>query len=217
MPINADEQFPSKGDKLFRHDLPDVQNNACINTGESDLVRWYKFVDGYKDAADTLAEQIFEKQMVIDFSIYPLAYLHRHHVELVLKTVIIIGSAYADEEPPELGHHRLNELWGHARRYISMFWPAADTEPLEAAGELVSEFDKLDIGSFAFRYPVTKKGSNALAGVTHINVRHFAEMASRLGCFLTCCVTGMDVELDAKQEYLAAMLSEVASEYCRHP
>jgi len=213
MPINPDNEFPAEGDMLFRHNLSDFKNNACINVGKTELGKWYTYVDGYKDAADVLAERILAERLVIDVLIYPLAYLYRHHVELVLKTVIIIGSAYAEEEPPDYGHHRLKELWRDARRYIRMFWQTADPEPLDAAGSLVAEFDRLDMGSFAFRYPVTKKGGDALPNVTHINVRHFAEMASRLGFFLTCCMTGMDVELDAKQEYLADMLSQIDPEY----
>ena len=159
------------------------------------------YVDAYKLAADALAERASEDRGEIDALIYPLVHLYRHHLELALKTLIVIGREYAEEPRPDFAHHKLGILWRDARRYMQMFSAVPDPEHLDAMGELLSELDQLDPASFAFRYPVTKNGGAVLSDVRRINVRHFAETAGRMSRFLDDYMVAMDLKLDMKQEH----------------
>lgn len=206
--------FPTKGDRLFRSDLPDYQHNAVIMRFGGNLGMWYRYVDGYREAADMLAVHIVELPYLSDSWLYPLAFLYRQHVELALKTIIIIGSRYTETAPPDYHHHRLADLWPHGRRYISTFWPEEDSASLDAVEAIIKEWASVDPYSDGFRYPFAKRGQESLPlTLTHVNVRHFAETASKLSSFLSVCLTGMDVELDQKYEFMAEMRQNIDAGY----
>ena len=55
--------------------------------------------------------------------------------------------------------------------------------------EVIDELDRIDPGSYTFRYPVTAKGSPSLAGATLVNVFLFAERVDEaLTYFSDICV-----------------------------
>ncbi len=59
-----------------------------------------------------------------DFLVYPIVYLYRHHVELILKAIVGIAAALLDRELTEadrkaLGGHALGRLWDIARPLLN--------------------------------------------------------------------------------------------------
>lgn len=74
---------PLKGDKLFRGDLRDWKNNACLRNGDE-----YAYREGYRRGAQILVRAVEETQSDQDFLVYPIVFLYRHHIELALKRVI---------------------------------------------------------------------------------------------------------------------------------
>lgn len=74
---------PRKGDKLFRGDLRDWKNNACLRNGNE-----YAYREGYRRGAQILVRAVEETQSDQDFLVYPIVFLYRHHIELALKRVI---------------------------------------------------------------------------------------------------------------------------------
>ena len=59
--------------------------------------------------------------------------------------------------------------------------PLEDIQGIEA---YIKQLDKLDHGSYDFRYPVTTKGEFTLMGVDQINVGHFVDCMERLCTYL---------------------------------
>jgi len=78
---------PRKGEKLFRGDLRDWINNACLRQGDD-----YACREGYRRGAQILVQAVGEKERDQDFLVYPIFFLYRHYVELVLKEIIKAGT-----------------------------------------------------------------------------------------------------------------------------
>ena len=74
---------PRKEDVVVRDDLPDWQSNACLNYMGSD--DRYAYSEGYLRAARYLIEWILATASDQDILVYPIIFLYRHHIELVLK------------------------------------------------------------------------------------------------------------------------------------
>jgi hypothetical protein len=74
-------------DVLFRGDLPDSQRNAVLN---SIIGRGrYAYSEGYRRGARILVQYVVDHAMDQDFLVYPIIFLYRHHVELVLKDILL--------------------------------------------------------------------------------------------------------------------------------
>ena len=104
---------PRKGDELFRSDLPDWENNACLNVMKGgDAIA---YTEDYRRGAERLVEHVMEKGRDQDFLVYPIIFLYRHHIELALKRIIghspyILERVLTDSEKKHLGSHRLDLL-----------------------------------------------------------------------------------------------------------
>lgn len=159
---------------LFMPDA-DWQNNACINqkvvAHDLDL-----FAEGYKTAADILVEHVVEHSSHQDTLVYPIVYLYRQHIELRFKEIIREGLLLLDENQDFPITHRLDRLWPMVKEIIEKLWPDEETEDLRIIEHVVNEFCSIDPESISFRYPEDKCGNNPLSGLTHVNLRHLAEM-----------------------------------------
>ena len=105
---------PDKDDVLFWPD-ENWEASACIGATVAD---WIYFT-GFRRAAQCLAEHVCVTENDQDFLIYPIVYLYRHHIELVLKGILESSSGLLDrvltpDDRKTLGRHGLLELW-HAR------------------------------------------------------------------------------------------------------
>ena len=201
-----EEDWPKKGDKLFRSDLPDFQHNAVIGglAALGDISDWAHYIDGYREAGRYVAEAILEKQGTVDTLLYPVVFLYRHHIELALKTIVLLGARMFEEEEQVSHQHDLLPLWKRARSYLARHW-SDQADFLNASEELIKELDAFDSGSYAFRYPVDTEGANSLPGISRANVRHFAYTADKLADFLISCYGGLWDDLDQKEQFLSDM------------
>jgi flagellin-specific chaperone FliS len=159
---------------LFMPD-DDWQNNACINqkvaAHDLDL-----FAEGYKTAADILVKQVVEHSSHQDTLVYPIVFLYRQHIELRFKEIIREGLSLLEEDQDFPMTHRLDRLWPRVKELIEKLWPDEDTEELSLIEHVVDEFCAIDPESMSFRYPEDRCGNNPLSGLTHVNIRHLAEM-----------------------------------------
>lgn len=60
---------------------------------------------------------------------------------------------------------------------------AADDEGVEAVGELVIEFSKIDPGSYTFRYPTDRKGAPLKIDMDRLNLPRLREVMEGLEHF----------------------------------
>lgn len=166
---------------LFMSD-DDWQNNACINekvTHDFDL-----FAEGYKTGADILVSHVIEKSSDQDLLVYPIVFLYRHHLELRLKEIIREGNRLLGTYEDFRHCHDLNKLWIPAKKVVKEIWPEGDPEEFIFIEHVINEISTVDSQSYSFRYPEDKSGNNPLSGISHINLRHLAEMIEKVYIFL---------------------------------
>src|SRR5262249_43699545 len=116
---------PQKGDILFRGDLPDGNNNAVLNS-PIDHNR-YAYSEGYRRGARLLVQYVAENHLDQDFLVYPIVFLYRHHVELVLKDVLkrapgLTGRSLTAAAEKHLDFHDLVDLWSDVQPVLADIW-----------------------------------------------------------------------------------------------
>jgi hypothetical protein len=184
---------PRRGDLLFRDDLPDGHNNACLNSSWGDEQVGY--TEGYRRGAQLLVQHVVEIGRDQDYLVYPIIFLYRHHIELALKNIILrapnlIGWQLTDAENGHLGKHRLDLLWQDLKPIFAAIckgagWQNLDSEDIEGIDDYIRQLSIMDPDSYALRYPRSKKGQRSLPeDVKPINLRHFAELLERLANYL---------------------------------
>jgi hypothetical protein len=210
---------PRKGDKLFRGDLRDWKNNACLRDGDECAYR-----EGYRRGAQLLVQAVGETGRDQDLLVYPIVFLYRHHIELALKRIIrqapyLIERSLTKLENDHLGQHRLDWLWQDFKPMAAAISKAAgwDELPAEDVGgidDYIRQLFEIDPRSYSLRYAHSKTGDPSLPKeLTHINLRHFGELMERLSNYLEGLEAGSSHLVDLKQEMEAEMNDQMAEYY----
>jgi hypothetical protein len=201
---------PRADDVLFAFDSRDPMANACLNyTWRPDLL----YSLGYLEGARRLVNHVLESYSDQDTLIFPIVYLYRHHVELLLKRLLVIASSVVDRHltAAELKHlrkHRLDLLWSDIKQTLSASCRKANFAPparenMVGVDCYIEQLSSVDRESQSFRYPTSSDGHSALSGLTRINIRTFAE---KMECFceLLASVEGnLQLHLDLEAEMRA--------------
>lgn len=153
---------PRKDDVLFGGG-DDSETNACITHWH--YVEW-AYSSGFRRAAHHLAEQVCGSRSEQDVLVYPIVYLYRHHVELVLKSIIETASALLGRELPardlkKLDRHDLAGLWEVARPLLDPVCELARNPPfppddLEGIDSYIRQIHEHDPDGQRFRYATIK-------------------------------------------------------------
>jgi hypothetical protein len=214
---NSRAATPQRGDRLFRGDLRDWINNACLNVmGNGDA---YAYKAGYRRGAEVLIDYVCQNGRDQDFLVYPIIFLYRHHVELMLKRIIksvpyLIDARLNDEQKQHLKKHRLDLLWGDLKAMLPAVckaagWEEIDDAHIEGIDDYIRQLSQMDADSFSFRYSHSKKGKQALPpNLKNIDLRHFGELMGRLANYLY----GIDEAVSWLFETKAEMEAEWANE-----
>lgn len=209
---------PRKDDKIFRSD-EDWQNNACISQWDAE----YAYSSGYRAAAFSLAQKVCETHKEQDKLVYPIVYLYRHHVELVLKSITVIASALLDKELTEqelkaLGRHQLNELWSNLKPMLNPICELVQEtgfpiEEMEGIESYINQLHEHDPDGQRFRYATIKQGkkkskreASLREDLRHINIRVFANSMEQLAEYLDCIEGWFSDLLDTKRDMERAAL-----------
>ncbi|MDO8417286.1 MAG: hypothetical protein Q7S87_13855 [Agitococcus sp.] len=196
-------QLPNAEDQLFTIG-EDWQNNACINWYHNN---WELYAEGYKEAGDLLVRQIGETRTGQDTLVYPIIFLYRQYLELMLKSLIQDARKLQDIDTPIPLNHKILDLWKLCHQLLVKISPDDAVKELEHINRLIGEFSKIDPTSMAFRYPQDKEGNPSLPGITHINLRVVGEVIGKISVILN----GSSMQIS---EYLS-IKAELESEY-RH-
>ncbi len=172
--------LPSAEDKMF-NTAKDRRNNACLNSVHDG---WFTYARGYKDAADILVAHIEEKQRNQDTLVYPIVFLYRQYLELMLKNLIRNGRRLQDINEPFPQIHKIDALWQICSQMLHEISPDDSVEEIRQIGRLISEFCKVDPTSMAFRYPEDKKGNPSLLSMTHINLLNIRDVIGKIAMIL---------------------------------
>lgn len=188
-----DEEFES----LFKPG-PDLHNNACLNFMQDMSVG---YIDGYKMAADELAKKIHETGVNQDYLVYPIVFLYRQHLELILKSVIKSArQLLRTEEQGHPTHHKLKDLWPLAKELRKKIWNEEHPSEFQFIDHVINEFTDYDPNSMAFRYPEDKQGSKPNEELRHINTRHLAEQIDKASSILWGIEFGIGYYKDLQNE-----------------
>lgn len=145
-----------------------------------------------------------------DALVFPICFLYRHYIELRLKEIITSGRSFLDENDTFPQHHKIQHLWELAKTITKkVFFDKKEPLDLSIAEHVISEFSKLDPGSFAFRYPVDKVGENTLNGISHINVRRVANYIDKFSDSIDAISMEISVYLDHKRGMLSEYIDEI--------
>lgn len=193
-----ERSYPQMGDTLFKGDL-DIHLNADISHWNKDLSGYAK---GYKDAADFIVNGVIEGHRSYTFDVpylvFPVVFLYRQYIELRLKEIILLGTRWKGERHGIPKHHRLHEIWKHARPYMEELGGREHLDALEAC---IGEFASLDPDGMAFRYPTDRDGRPHLPEWTVINLRHLKETMEGLGHLLDDAAEMLYIGLQQRAEF----------------
>lgn len=206
---------PKPDDILFRSDT-DWHANACISQWDAD----WAYSNGFRLAAQQLAQHVCDTAHDQDTLVYPIVYLYRHHVELVLKSIIRLATGLLDRELSDqdlrtLGRHSLSELWQACRPLLNPVCELADNTPfpdeeLEGVASYILQIHEHDPDGQRFRYARTKvrraDRSHAIApslspDLKHVNIRVLANAMERLADYLENTEGWFEHLEEAKREW----------------
>lgn len=200
-------QAPSKDDVLFDFDSIDPMANARLNYSyRPDL--FYSM--GYGEAAKLLVEHVLKTYADQDTLVFPIAYLYRHHIELVIKRVLVLCAEVLKRplSPPEKSHlkkHRLDLLWNDIKATLRVSYKRASGKMppnahIQGVDSYIRQLNERDKESDSFRYSTSKEGRRALADLTHINIRSLADKMERLSEFFAAIECQLELHLDFEAE-----------------
>jgi len=176
----------------------DFHNNACLNF-MPDMSLGY--IDGYKMAADELAIKIHETGVDQDYLVYPIVFLYRQHLELLLKNIIKSArKALGTNEQGHPTHHKILNLWPLAKDLRKQIWGKDHPIEFKFVDHVIKEFSVYDPDSMAFRYPENKEGTIPNQGLKHINTRLLAESIAKSSNTLWDIQHGIDCYSDTENQ-----------------
>ena len=186
--------FPGPGDKLF----PGTRRIRHASPSRSTLQDWYDYTTGYKEAADILVTYVEATgQRRQDKLCYPILFLYRQHLELVVKRLIRECYDVLAREADFPKHHYLDRLWRLCASLLLEISPTTSQIELSETTRLFDELCGVDPTSDAFRYP-EHTDSNALFGHGgDVNLGVVRDVANKISFFLDCIDTSLRTERDS--------------------
>lgn len=198
--------LPVSGDKLFKSGswVDSAQLNHRLY-GD----KWSVYATGYKDAADMLVDQAAGTGRHLDFLVYPIVFLYRQHIELMVKNLIrslwlLLEKNPSDKQAGLVGHH-LGTFWAILRPLLEEHAPGQSTVALDQTGSLIDELCAVDPESMGFRYPhgiPDKTGVRlpTLNGLTEVDLRNLKAVMGKIAALLGACEMSIDADLQSKAE-----------------
>jgi hypothetical protein len=173
------------------------------------------FADGYHRAGKELVEKLLvDSGYGCNYLTFPILFLYRHSLELYFKAIVYTGGRLLGlitsekiDDKKLLSKHELT-IWLPAIKKIfdHMGWEkdfqAIGIDTFDDFKKLIEEIEKIDPGSYSFRYPVTKKGDASLPDEIIFNPIGFGKKMDQVLQFLEGAVFGLKDNLDFKLEDL---------------
>jgi hypothetical protein len=157
---------------------------------------WWSYYTQYKNVIDELVNKI-EQDTPIDTVALPLLFLIRHSLEIALKANILkFEKVNHDVEKIKLKgtkYHSIENLFNKFKEHLNKIKKGFNIERnivvqiddyLEKCTPMVTKFQKLDKGSFNFRYPVDTNGNYNFAWDTRINISDIIDLYYSIHPFL---------------------------------
>ena len=172
--------WPQAGDSLIASGI-DWETEALID------VSWDSFLTyaiGYKKAADSVVVAVEARETAADLAVYPVCFLYRHYIELMLKGLITLGNQLRDRTSDYPKHHRIRDLWNTCRPLVESACPEGDPADTQTVEKCILELASLDPSGEAFRYSEDKGGNPSLNKATQFSLANMRDVMNRLSGFL---------------------------------
>lgn len=208
--------WPKRGDNPFKVTGPDLRSSTWTS------LRWLAgtwfddsaLSDAFKTVADKAICELKRGEDIRhpDALFLPIAYLHRHSIELKLKALINTGLQLKLEELTEktqecLTGHSIHNLWTIVRRMLKTFWPNGPDADLNAAEGIVVAFHKIDRSGQKLRYTRDLQGNQTLSDLPESSdLLHVQSTLEALHNMLAGCQGDFSDALDN--------LNDMRSNYC---
>ena len=179
----------------------DWHNNACLNYMPD---HGTAYTEGYRRAADILINHIDESGRDQDFLVYPVLFLYRHHLELLIKQIIGLALALAedpDKHQYKKDDHNLNNLWPLAQKLILEVDDSYRPSDFKIVKEVVKALHQADERATDFRYARRNDGIRSLEGIHYVNTRRFGKKMGEASDLLDGVDNGLRYLLDCKAEW----------------
>jgi hypothetical protein len=187
-------RFPRKGDAVIPSPTP-------LDRYRGDPADAYAF--GYRMAANILAEHV-RGQGCEAVLFYPVVFLYRHHVELMLKNLIFAFNDPAvrrvteseelskeDRDSLQTGKkaHSLHALWGRLLPMVKALGGVVSDEEIKGISSYIQQLTEIDPHSVSFRYATGFEETKAALGRAQkegalVDLQTFAEAMERLAGIL---------------------------------
>ena len=185
--------------EIFRTDQRHCEINASLHMRDPG----YSYARGFHIGGQILANYVSETRHDRDVLVFPIVFLYRHHIELMLKRLIVKSAKFTKKalsanETDVLAKHRLDSLWNTLRPILKTAIPSLPAKSLKGIYSYIQQLRQVDAKGESFRYHVSKEAKPNLANLRHINVRILAEAME----WLSSSLEGIDCMLDDRIEVL---------------
>ncbi len=174
--------------------------NVDLNTlGDEFLV----YADGYKLAADAVVRNLCmsEKQ----FLVFPVCYLYRHYLELMIKGLTRLAKAILKKrEVPYSPGHPLHTLWKECRHLLEEAMPQYSKDGFDDVAKCIEAF-AFDFEGEFFRYPEDLEYRPWPQPVERINLQKMHETVSAAAEHLDSYYLEMNSQLEHRAEIDSCM------------
>jgi len=198
------------------YDELDNPSNFVIRSRANPRNAFGVFARGYLNAASDLAEVLLSSQRFSDYSAYPVVFLYRHSFELYLKNAIYKSTqlcslrGMSDFDSKLFNNHKLTVLAEKVAELVKILFP--DDKGLKRLSKEIlkisSEFSEIDPNSFAYRYPIDKKGNPSAKPGQRVNLEAFHRTMSEVLHELKAVDFGLDVDT-SEAENIHEILEEL--------
>lgn len=148
-------RWPKAGDRLFAQSYHQHENADLNLFGFS---RTWRMTSGYKMAADLMVERAAGNYHDKDLLVFPIIFNYRHFIELSLKSLIAdYGPAVGVDA--NWKSHDLLVLWQTLQQIFELYGVDDPDDTDAVVEQMITEFAKVDPGSFSFRYPRDRNGN----------------------------------------------------------
>jgi hypothetical protein len=188
------------GDRLFNVGGP-WQFNAKMAL---DFLRDYRYVEGFRRAAEVLGDQVARDRGDVDALAMPILFCYRQWLELRLKDLWLQGGRLGAAGVEPLQTHDLRVLWRHVRPVLEEAWPEGDRDELDRLETVLHELANLDgPQGIGFRYATDREGRASLPPGLEINLHNVRTVMGKVRVLLDGASEGLGVMLEYQAEMRA--------------
>ncbi|WP_373181285.1 hypothetical protein [Clostridium butyricum] len=204
--------WPEKGGKLIK-ETDNYYHFAHFGWGDVET-QLYGYMEGYKEAADNLIEHATNSKniKILDTLVFPICFLYRQYLELVMKSIFLKYSGVSEEEKVNVikgVSHSLVKIWDKIVPIISEEATKDEMEDINIVADYIRQFSDFDKSSFTFRYPINKKIDLLFNEDKFLDLINLRERMNELYNFFGGCDGKLDSIRDFKYEMMSYYMSDM--------